>query len=115
MMVEERLTAVRDAIEGATQQVLRYREANRRRKQEEAARCNEVERIAKLRNDCETWEAALSNGAQIWRQHVQLREFMSATRSSPIRATQGAGSNCTNSRGVLGGRLTTPWAAPAAA
>lgn len=76
--VEDKLSDVLEAIEAASKQVLHWEEVRRQRAAEEEARRKETERIAKLRHEYETWEAALTDGAKAWRQHVQLREYLAA-------------------------------------
>ena len=78
MRVEDKLDAVLDVIEAATQQAIRWKEERRRREEEEAARRREAQRIAELRHEYEKWEKALTEGAAAWREHQQLSAYVAS-------------------------------------
>ncbi len=60
--VEDKIDAVLDLIEAATQQAIRWEEERRRREEEEAARRREAQRIAELRHEYGQWERAFTEG-----------------------------------------------------
>jgi len=84
VLVEHRLPAILDAIEEATKEALRSEERRRVYEVDEATRQRERARIAALREQYEGWEQALINGAESWRDHVRLHEYLAAIERDEV-------------------------------
>jgi hypothetical protein len=81
--IEDKTSTVIDAIQAASDQAFEWAERRRLREEEDRARQVERERVAALRRRYEEWEVALVDGAQAWRQHLQLREYLAAIGQRP--------------------------------
>lgn len=81
--IEDKTSTILDAIEAASDQAFKWAEQRPLREEEEQARRAERERVAALRSRYEEWEVALIDGAQAWRQHLQLREYLASLGQHP--------------------------------
>ena len=81
--IEDKLAAIMDAIGEATQRAIHWEEVRRCRADEEEQRRKEAERIRALREEYETWEAALHDGADGWERHQAMSAFLAAIGQHP--------------------------------